>query len=245
MSDGAASLPLYARVKQGILDRIAGGDWPPGARVPSEHALVAETGASRMTVNRALRELAAEGRIHRVQGAGSFVAEPKPASDLMELRNIADDVATHGHRHAMRLLVREERSARAEEATRLGLAKRASIFHTLVLHEADGRPVQLEDRLVNPAVAPDYGATDLTSETPNAYLTRVAPASAVEHAVEAIACPPALAAHLDIDAGTPCLAVDRRTWFGPAVASTARLIHPGPRYRLTAGHPPRDGVPPL
>ena len=241
--------PLYARVKRTILDRIERGALNPGDRIPTEHALVAETGASRMTVNRALRELADEGRIHRIQGAGSFVAEPKPASDLMELRNIADDIAARGHRHDMRLLTLTERPAQPEEAARLGLRKGAPVFHSVLLHRADARPVQLEDRLVNPLVAPDYPNLDITRETPNAYLTRIAPARAVEHAVEAIACPDTLAEALGLAPGAPCLAVDRRTWVdgaaGPRVASVARLIHPGTRYRLTAGRPPTDRVSPL
>ena len=48
--------PLYARVKALILRRIGDGSWPRDRRLPSEHDLVALTGASRMTVHRALRE---------------------------------------------------------------------------------------------------------------------------------------------------------------------------------------------
>ena len=48
----------YARVKQHLLEGMARGDWAAGARLPSESELVAKFGLSRMTVNRALRELA-------------------------------------------------------------------------------------------------------------------------------------------------------------------------------------------
>ena len=53
--------PPYARVKQFLKDGLAAGRWPPGALMPSEAELVAQFGVSRMTVNRALRELQAEG----------------------------------------------------------------------------------------------------------------------------------------------------------------------------------------
>ena len=69
------AVPLYEKVKRHILTLIESGDWDPDRRLPSEHELVAELGISRMTVNRALRELSAEGYIQRISGVGSFVAE--------------------------------------------------------------------------------------------------------------------------------------------------------------------------
>ena len=51
------ALALYAQVKEHIARRIQDGTWAPGHRLPSEHDLVAQFGISRMTVNRALREL--------------------------------------------------------------------------------------------------------------------------------------------------------------------------------------------
>ncbi len=58
--------PLYARVKAHILDNIQSGAWEPGRRVPSENELVESFRISRMTANRALRELMAEGFLSRV-----------------------------------------------------------------------------------------------------------------------------------------------------------------------------------
>ena len=58
----------YARVKQYLKDGLAAGRWTPGALMPSEAELVAQFGVSRMTVNRALRELQAEGLVERVAG---------------------------------------------------------------------------------------------------------------------------------------------------------------------------------
>ena len=52
---------------------IRSGAWAPGARVPSENELVESFGISRMTANRALRELTADGFLARVPGVGTFV----------------------------------------------------------------------------------------------------------------------------------------------------------------------------
>jgi GntR family histidine utilization transcriptional repressor len=43
-----------------------------------------------MTINRALRELTDEGLLVRLQGVGTFVAEPKGQSALFEVRSIAE-----------------------------------------------------------------------------------------------------------------------------------------------------------
>ena len=59
---------LYQEVKAYVLDLIKRKEWPPHYRVPSEHALVERLGVSRMTVNRALRELSHEGRLYGFRG---------------------------------------------------------------------------------------------------------------------------------------------------------------------------------
>src|SRR3546814_11079812 len=177
--------PLYQQVKDYIVTRILGGDWPEGNRVPSENELTRELSVSRMTVHRALRELTTEGWLERVQGAGTFVAPPKPQSEVLDIRNIAEEIAARGHRHSavVRFLRRER--ARALDARLLGLQRGDAVFHSLIVHREDGQPVQLEDRWVNPAAAPDYLSQDFTAITPQQYLHATAPLSEAEHGVMA------------------------------------------------------------
>jgi GntR family transcriptional regulator, arabinose operon transcriptional repressor len=66
-------LPKHERVRQTLADAIASGEYEPGQRLPSESALVKTFGASRPTVNRALRELQLTGIIERRAGSGSYV----------------------------------------------------------------------------------------------------------------------------------------------------------------------------
>ena len=65
--------PLYRKVKQHLLEQIDSGAWPVNHRLPSEHELVAQFNVSRMTVNRAVRELTDEGRLVRLQGVPKSV----------------------------------------------------------------------------------------------------------------------------------------------------------------------------
>ncbi len=64
-----------------------------------------------MTINRELRELTDEGMLVRLQGVGTFVAEPKGQSALFEVRSIADEIASRRHQHRCEvLLFRGDRS---------------------------------------------------------------------------------------------------------------------------------------
>ena len=230
-TDGA---PLYASVKQMILDKIHSGEWPPRHRVPSENELVSALGVSKMTANRALRELANDGELIRIQGAGSFVADRKGSSALLEVRNIAEEIAERGHVHAAVVVALKTASATPDIASALDLEIGAPVFHSLIVHSEDDVPIQIEDRYVNPAAAPDYLAQDFTALTPNAYLTTAAPLSGSSHVVEAIMPQPWERKLLLLLDGEPCLAIRRRTWSLNRVVSVARLIYPGFRYRLEA-----------
>lgn len=64
----SAPAPFYETVKREISEKIASGVWQPHDRIPSEAELVAQYGFSRMTINRALRELTDEGMLVRLQG---------------------------------------------------------------------------------------------------------------------------------------------------------------------------------
>ncbi|WP_244642358.1 histidine utilization repressor [Phyllobacterium sp. 628] len=224
--------PVYAGVKQMILSRIHSGEWPPEHRVPSENELVAGLGVSKMTANRALRELANEGELVRIRGVGSFVAARKGHSTLFEVRNIADEITERGHVHQATVVLLAKVRASCAVADALELPVDAPAFHSLVVHSENGIPVQIEDRFVNPAAAPEYLMQDFTASTPNVYLSANAPLSGSEHIVEAAMPTSEECRLLDILRTEPCLAIRRRTWSGKTVVSLVRLIYPGKRYRL-------------
>ncbi len=235
------SPPLYQRIKDHIVGRIQSGDWPVDHRVPSENELLRQFKTSRMTVNRALRELTDQGLLRRVQGLGTFVADPRPRLQLLEIRNIADDIRGRDHRHDCEVHLQGAERAGEAVALDLGLEIEAEVFHSLLVHHEEGVPVQLEDRYVNPAVAPGYLDIDFTRTTPNEYLMRAAPLQEVEHTLEAILPDAETQALLRITADEPCLLLHRHTWSGGRAASRAWLTHPGGRYRLGARFIPDRG----
>lgn len=230
----SAAQPRYVQIKETIRHRIRSGDWVEGVQIPSEHKLLEEFSVSRMTVHRALRDLTDEGLLTRVQGLGTFVAERPPSMEVVELRNIADEIAARGNRHSCTVERLLAVVADAGLARRFNLPVGAKLFHSVVVHRESDVPVQLEERWVNPAAAPDYLEQDFTRQTPGEYLIRLKAAPQVEHVIEAVAPTDETARLLEIPVAEPCLRVTRRTWSAGQVVTVAMLVHPGSRYRLGA-----------
>src|ERR1700694_1797112 len=160
--------PLYLQVKRHILDNIGSGKWGTSTRVPSENDIVKSFGVSRMTANRALRELSDEGVLVRVAGVGSFVAGQHAHTHPLESR-------TRGHVHRAEIVSLERVRAVADLARDFGVAPRSELYCSVIVHFENDRPVQLEDRYVLPKVAPGYLKMDFSTTTPYDYLIKVAP----------------------------------------------------------------------
>ncbi len=245
MTDSAS--PLYQQIKAHILDKITSGVWGATERIPSENELIRTLGVSRMTVNRALRELAEEGYLVRVVGVGTFVAESKVQVHPLTIRNIADEIRERGHEHSADVVLAAREQATAKVAAQMEIKRASRIFHTLIVHKENGTPIQVEDRYVNPAIAHDYLKCDFTRTTPYEHLMAVAPHPEVEHVVEAQMPTTKIARLLELPSGEPCLLITRKTWARGQVASFARLYHPSSTYKLVGRFGPvgtaRPGAP--
>lgn len=224
------SLPVYGQVKSFIKAHISSGQWKPGAPVPSEATLMQRFGVSRMTVNRALRELTAEGMVTRVQGSGTFVAELHRIASNLTIRDIQEEVTERGHLHVSRVLMSRAENAGTELAELLGLRSGAKVFHTVLVHLENGVPIQYEDRYVNPAAAPRYLESDFTQTTPTRHLLAEAPLTEATYSIEACLPSAEQSKQLEISPKEACLAMVRRTVSGLNVASVVRLVYPGSRY---------------
>ncbi len=223
---------LYEQVKSYLRDGIAAGTWKAGEKIPSEFELMDRLGASRMTVHRALRELSAEGVLLRVQGAGSFVQAPAPRSPLLEIHDIAEDIARRGHVHRAEVLTLEARPAGPEIGAEFSLRPRGKLFYSEIVHFENEVPVQLEERYVSPTFAPDYLAQDFCALTPNRYLQSIEPPYEVEHIIHAATADARVQKLLRLAPLDACLCLLRRTWTEAGPATRSLLTHPGSRYSL-------------
>lgn len=233
--------PRYQQIKDWIIGRISSGDLRPNDRVPSENDIVAAQSVSRMTANRALRELTDEGYVKRIAGRGTFVADFRSQSHVLEVQNIADEIAARGHVHNCKVLRQSLQHARGEVAKALHVEQGTDVFHLLLVHFENDMPIQIEDRHVLADFAPGCLEQDFERITPSAYLTSISPLQEAEQVVRAENPNAAVCKRLKMKAGEPALVVIRRTWSRGHPVTFARLHHAGSRYEL-AGHYAPPGI---
>ncbi len=228
----------FEEVKFFLKKGLEKGTWQPGVKMPSETDLMGRFGVARMTVNRALKELQAEGLIERHQGVGTFAAQLHPVSSSLTIRDIHEEIVARGHAHRATVHRAREESANADVASALSIEAGSRVFHTIIVHYENGIAIQCEDRYVNPKVAPSYLSVDFTEMTPTKYLFEVAPLWKADYAVEASLPSAREAKWLAIDRTDPCLVVMRRTMNRLHTITWARLVHPADRYRLEGAFQP-------
>ena len=227
--------PKFAQIKQFIVDKIKNGAWQENQRVPSENELSSQFSVSRMTARRALSELTDAGILTRSQGLGTFVASFKSQSSLLEIKNIADEVKERNGQYSCSVQVLESINAVAPIAIALGVEVDSVVYRSVLVHNENDKPLQVEERFVNPALAPGYLQQDFSALTPHEYLSSVAPLTQARHTVEAVMPNSQMCQWLNLYNEEPCLQVIRRTWSTKGIVSFARLVSPGSKYRL-GGH---------
>jgi len=228
--------PLHRRIERDIERRIASGEWPPGFRIPTEADLTAEYGCARMTVSRAVSELAARGLVVRRRRAGTMVAHPPVhSSALVAIPDIQAEVQARGLAYSHRLMGRIVRPARADEQEELG----GRVIELQALHQADGLPCALEHRLISLIATPEAEAADFVAEPPGGWLLARTPWTEAEHRISAVGADRETAAALGLEPGAPCLRLERRTWRDGRGVTRVWQMFPGAAYDLVARFSPR------
>jgi GntR family transcriptional regulator len=133
--------PKYWGLKRHLLDLLAA--LPPGSPIPTERSLAAQFDVSRTTVRQALADLTVEGRLLRVQGKGTFAAEPKVAQRL-QLSSYTEDMRAQGREPSSKLIDIAEIPAEGELTTLLGIRSGAKVLRMQRLRLADNEPMAIE-----------------------------------------------------------------------------------------------------
>lgn len=220
----------WAEVRAEALARIRAGLWPPGARIPDEADLAAELGCARATVNRALRELAAEGALERRRKGGTRVPETPVRRATLGIPIIRQDIEGRGWTYGYRLLSDGPEPLPGDVAADLGLAPGTPWRHVRALHSAEGTPWCLEDRWLDPLRTQGARFEALSA---NEWLVRHLAVARGRLCWHALALDPATAAHLAHPPGAPALALDRITADERGPITRVRLTY-APGHRMQA-----------
>jgi GntR family histidine utilization transcriptional repressor len=230
---------LYQRILSDLRDRILSGAWPPGHRIPFEHELSAQYRCSRMTVNKAVSELARSGLIERRRRSGSFVSRPRSQAAILEIQDLRAEVEALGLPYRYELVTRRERKATREDEA--GFAAGTGLVELVCRHFAGAAPFCLEERTISLNAVPEAAGESFEAVAPSPWLLGHVPWNAAEHRIRAVSADERVAKLLGVAKASPCLVVHRRTWSGDLPVTDVRLTYAGESHSLVARFAPREG----
>lgn len=229
---------IGGRIEAELEAHILSGEWPPGHRVPPEHALMTQYACSRMTVSKVLGAMAARGLVVRRKRAGTFVAKPPAERSVLEIEDFAEQAHRTGQSYRHVIGSSQVRPATRAEARELELPAGSVLRALTCLHELGGQPIAWERRLILLDVVPDAEMQDFAVIPPGTWLLRHIPWSEAEHVISAVTADIPLASRLAITPGDACLTLHRRTWLQGALVTDVELTYPATRYRFSGRFSP-------
>lgn len=248
------TIPAYQQIKKAILDNIHSGKWQAGKVISTEMALAKEFGVSRMTVNRALKELSEERVLERRQGSGTFVAQQQFNHTFVEVRNIAQDLKSANRDYQAKVVSKRSiTTAMLDEELRrkfdievtdvssdlntaegVGHSNEAPVLYEVkIVHFADGQPIQFEERWVDAKKVPKFIEQDFSVVNTSDYLIAKSPLERGSYTIRALAAPDEIAAVLQIAPQSPTLVLRRQTYSAGQVLTFVKMWHAGDRYQFS------------
>lgn len=133
----------YGWLAASLRARITQGEWVPGTALPAEAALAKEHGVALGTLRQALALLVAEGLLERQHGRGTFVRAGLGGASMLRFFRFrqSDEL---GSTPQSLILQRTVQLAAAETADALGLPSGASVLQLQRLRSVNGQPCLLE-----------------------------------------------------------------------------------------------------
>ena len=226
--------PKYWGLKRHLLDLLAA--LPPGSPIPTERSLAAEFDVSRTTVRQALADLTVEGRLLRVQGKGTFAAEPKVAQRL-QLSSYTEDMRAQGREPSSKLIDISEIPAEGELTTLLGVRSGAKVLRMQRLRLADDEPMAIETthlplgrfRGLRKYLQPGGSLYQVLRERFDVEMGHA------EETIETALAGPHEAEVLGADVGMPMLLLSRQTFdTEERPVEWVRSVYRGDRYKFVA-----------
>ncbi len=253
------TVPAYQRIKNAILENIHSGKWQAGNAISTEMALAEEFEVSRMTVNRALKELSEERVLERRQGSGTFVAQQQFNHTFVEVRNIAQDLKSANRDYRAQVVSKRaitaamlddemrrkfdigaavvsshSKSADFKEADSINDSiEDAILYEVKIIHFADGQPIQFEERWVDAKKVPAFIEQDFSVVNTSDYLIAQSPLERGRYTIRALAAPNKVAEALQIKPQSPTLVLRRQTYSAGQVLTFVKMWHAGDRYQFS------------
>lgn len=163
MLNTQSPIPLYHQLADILMEGIRSGDYPPGARIPSEPQLAKDYGIGRPTVRQAIDVLVRQRLLVRRRGSGTYVRTEEQEIDLFSLAGTSSAFHKQGIAVDVHLLQKTKRikvPADAENPFAGGAA-----FFMSRLNRVDGAPVLLEAIYLHPVLFKGIERMDLAGRS--------------------------------------------------------------------------------
>ncbi|MEM6832305.1 MAG: GntR family transcriptional regulator [Pseudomonadota bacterium] len=168
-----SNTPLYIQIANTLRQQIKDGKVATGDALPSERDLCSLTGASRVTIRKAVDQLIAEGILFRRQGSGTFVADRIEVPGAF-LSGFSDDARARGQAPGCIWLMRSYANPTEEEAAILGVKPVAKVARLGRVRLSEGEPLAIEHAIVPADLLPPleeigdslYAALERTGNRP-------------------------------------------------------------------------------
>jgi GntR family transcriptional regulator len=209
--DSSLPTPLYHQVYLILKDRIRNGRFARNAMLPGEQDLSQLFNVSRITVKRALNELAADGLISRHRGRGSLVTAAAIAPIVKgSFFSLIESLKQMGLETEVRLVEVSDIIAGETIGQLLDVSASSLVQRAIRLRSLNGEPFSYLLTYIPETIARRYTEQDLSKTPLLKLLEQVgAEVSEAEQWISAVSADPMIAAALDVQTGSPLLKIER------------------------------------
>jgi GntR family transcriptional regulator len=220
------STPLHIQVASQLEKHVKRGVWKPGEKIISERELMELGNISRATVRQAIGSLVQAGVLEKIQGAGTFVKQPKIEQPMNVAYSFSQQLSGLGLRLEDKLLNRDLLVASDELAERLQIRKKSKVIYLHRLRLIDGEPFMISKAYVPYTLCPELLNDELGTSLYSLLVERYG--LPVVHAVdkiESLSADQATSKGLKLSSRIPLLFVERL-----AYTTGDRVLHLGLNY---------------
>lgn len=208
--DKDRAMPLYQQVYLVMRENIRNGAYEPETALPTEPELCALFDVSRITIKRAMSQLANDGLIERSRGRGTFVkAAPKSKRASTSLSELLKDVMTIGEETNVKTLENGLVLAPSDIADRLKLPQGAELLSSLQIRLLKREPIALIHTYVPKDIAEQlseqYKNLPMLAQLQKAKI----PIARADQSITATLADPITATQLAINIGDPLIQLKR------------------------------------
>ena len=136
--------PLYLQVEADIRNSILQKKFRSGQKLPTENELSQQYNVSKITIRKAMSNLAKEGMIQKVQGKETFISYKKDKLLLNKTRGFQDSLSTFGHSSKHKILNVSIIKADSEISQKLNIDPDTTVFFLERLIWEDAAPMAID-----------------------------------------------------------------------------------------------------